>query len=488
MNLESGTQVGDYRLLSRIGKGSYGVVYEAEHAITRRIDALKLMLYAGPSAADDEQRFLREIQVQAALQHPNIAVVYTAFRTEWGPALAMERVRGLSLRAILDRGRPPLAEGIRYMLAALNGLSAAERLGIVHRDIKPENILITPDGDVKLTDFGLAHVINGARLTGTGENLGTPCYMSPEQVVATEPVDARSDVYSAGVVLYEVVTGNPPFTGTNGFAVMLAHRNTPPVPPVAKNPEIGELLNQVILTALEKDPERRFSNAREFHDALKEATAEPQPIPISAPLRMRRRSNYWRWGAMTAAAAVGVSGVLVVADRMASHRTVPAVEAHSKTVAPSVPVAPPPTPALQTPAEASVPAPEPEQAESAAPEPTRAATRHAQARSAPAAATRRPAAATSTQPRIISTTDAPEPVPSAPVEHEAALAPANSFEPPASTQTLPQPVTAAPALTASPAAPDAPIDPADAPKRRNAVVRAIGKLFHKRQNTSTTAK
>jgi len=92
MNLEVGAQLGDYRLLSRIGKGSYGVVYEAEHAITKRIDALKLMLYAGPCAADDEQRFLREIQVQASLQHPNIAAVYTAFRTQWGPALLMELV------------------------------------------------------------------------------------------------------------------------------------------------------------------------------------------------------------------------------------------------------------------------------------------------------------------------------------------------------------------------------------------------------------
>jgi serine/threonine-protein kinase len=126
----------------------------------------------------------------------------------------------------MDRGRPPLAEGVGYMLAALNGLSAAVSIGIVHRDVKPENILITAEGQVKLTDFGLSHVINGARLTGSGKNIGTPCYMSPEQVVGNEAVDARSDVYSAGAVFYEVVTGNPPFTGTNDFAVMLAHRNT----------------------------------------------------------------------------------------------------------------------------------------------------------------------------------------------------------------------------------------------------------------------
>jgi serine/threonine protein kinase len=498
MNLEIGTQLGDYRLLSRIGKGSYGIVYEAEHAITRRIDALKLMLYAGPCAADDEQRFLREIQVQAALQHPNIAAVYTAFRTEWGPALAMERVRGLSLRAILDRGRPPLAEGIRYMLAALNGLSAAEHLGIVHRDVKPENILITPEGEVKLTDFGLAHVINGARLTGSGENIGTPCYMSPEQVVATEPVDARSDVYSAGVVLYEVVTGNPPFTGTNGFAVMLAHRNTPPVPPIEKNPEISARLNRVILTALEKDPAHRFNNAREFHDALQEVVAEPQPIRVSVPRRLPRIRNYWRWVAVTAAAAAGLGGVLAIADRVAAHRSVPSVQAHTKTAPASVPAAPPPAPAPaiaidQTAPSTPAPAPPPEQAQAQDPEPPPP---QSPARSHKAAATpkRRPASPASTLPQFISTSDQPEPVvpkPSAEyaTEHPAPPPPAKSFEAAPAASAPPEPASAAPTPAPSPVGPDPQAaDAADAPKRRNAVVRAFGKIFHKRQNTNTTAK
>ena len=194
MNLEIGTQLGDYRIVSRIGQGSYGVVFEAEHVITRRIDAVKFLHDAGPGSADDEQRFLQEIQVQARLHHPNIATVHTAFRTPWGLALAMEKVPGEPLSAILKRGRPPLQEGVRFILATLSALHCAERFGIVHRDIKPDNILITPEGQVKITDFGLAQIRGSARITSSGESLGTPCYMAPEQVVGTNPVDGRTDM------------------------------------------------------------------------------------------------------------------------------------------------------------------------------------------------------------------------------------------------------------------------------------------------------
>ncbi|HEV2444699.1 MAG TPA: serine/threonine-protein kinase, partial [Candidatus Sulfopaludibacter sp.] len=288
MVLDVGTQVGDYRILSRIGKGVYGIVFEAEHIITQRVDALKLMLDAA-CPADDEQRFLREIQVQASLQHPNIATVHTAFRSPYGLALVMERVDGESLRAIQDRGRLPLALGVRYVLETLAGLDYAERHGVIHRDVKPENILITPEGDVKLTDFGLAHVMNLARLTGSGESLGTPLYMSPEQIDGMGEVDARSDVYSTGVVLYEAVTGRAPFSGTNGFAVMRAHREMQPPPPMDLEPAVGAQLNTVILKALEKDPAKRFQSSAAFHAALRQAIA---PAPVAAPPRVSRRPRF----------------------------------------------------------------------------------------------------------------------------------------------------------------------------------------------------
>lgn len=348
MNLEIGTQVGDYRILSRIGKGAYGIVFEAEHVITRRIDALKLLLDSGPCAADEEQRFLREIQVQASLQHPNVAAVYNAFRTDWGLALVMELVRGESLGAILGRGRPPLGEGVGYILATLDALSCAEGLGIVHRDIKPDNILITPEGTVKLTDFGLAQVLDAPRITGSGENIGTPCYMSPEQVSGTAPADARSDIYSTGVVLYEVVTGRPPFQGTNGFAVMLAHQNTAPAPPIELEPAIDPRLNQVILKALEKDPAARFQSAAEFHTALKDAVSQPAAVVEATQTpRKVRRPKRWR-AAIAFGFAVGVCGLAAWSGHfpLLHRNTPPPVTRHSSPPAQAAEQVPQDTPAV----------------------------------------------------------------------------------------------------------------------------------------------
>jgi eukaryotic-like serine/threonine-protein kinase len=337
MNLEVGTQLGEYVILSRIGKGAYGVVFEAEHSITRRVDAVKLMLDAGSSCSDEEQRFLREIQAQASIQHTNIATVYGAFRTPWGLALAMEFVRGKSLRTLLQAGPLAPAAATAHILAVLDGLSCAERLGIVHRDIKPDNILITENGAVKLTDFGLARVPNTARITTSGENLGTPCYMSPEQVTGEAPADARSDIYSTGVVLYEAVTGKPPFSGTNGFAVMLAHRSTAPVPPIALQPAIGPALNAVILKALEKDPLHRFQTAAEFRAAVEGAVV----APAAAVIRPRKAATRTAKVAAGTAAAV-VTLALCAAGAWVGRRSVPSAHSAARPVAPAAKPAPPP--------------------------------------------------------------------------------------------------------------------------------------------------
>jgi len=496
MNLEVGAQLGDYRLLSRIGKGSYGVVYEAEHAITKRIDALKLMLYTGPCAADDEQRFLREIQVQASLQHPNVAAVYTAFRTQWGPALVMELVRGESLRAVLERGRPPLEEGVRYVQAALRGLSCAERLGIVHRDIKPENILITQDGEVKLTDFGLAHVASETRLTGSGENIGTPSYMSPEQVIGTEAVDARTDVYSAGVVLYEVVTGRLPFAGTNGFAVMEAQCKTAPVPPRQVNPAVGTRLNRIILTALEKNPGRRFRSAAEFQQALEDAMAQPEYGSRNAPMQFRPRHRLWQWATAAAATATAACGLLAMAGHLvAHHATTPAAGAQAGRALSQPAVATPPAPVVEVagPTE-SVPAaaadapvapadvPAPPAASDRPVETIRPkAVRARKAATAPSHPVRTPAALP------LRFTAAEEPERTAPA---AALAEKpGSTASPAAAATLelsaPAPPEAAAPTPAADTAPQAE-KTAEAPaKHRNPVVRALGKIFHRRASTDT---
>ena len=465
MNLEDGTQLGEYRILSRIGQGSYGVVFEAEHAITRRVDAVKLMHDAGSSSSEDEQRFLREIQAQASLQHPNIATVYGAFRTPWGVALAMELIKGQSLRKVLEAGPLPTEVAIGYILAVLDGLSCAERLGIIHRDIKPDNILITETGTVKITDFGLAQVADSARITSSGENLGTPCYMSPEQAICSSPADARSDVYSTAVVLYEAVTGRPPFIGTNGFAVMMAHQSTLPVAPIELQPSIGGELNRVILKALEKVPDRRFQNAAEFHAALERAAvvAEARGTP-------RPAGRIWKLAAASGAAGVtlGLCGLGAWAGHWAMHRAAPA-----PVVRVAKPVPPPqgPAPIVPVAAPAVLPANPPEPAteaeKPAVPVPHRPVRRTAK-RTKP---TFHPASV----PRLeVSRTIPPDPGRPA----AASATPAPALPPPPAADPLP-------AGAAAPVAQNVP-EPVQ-PKRKNIFRRAIGRIFGHRETPPAQA-
>ena len=344
MSLEVGSRIGDYRIVSRLGAGACAEVYEAEHVITRRVEAVKILAEGHTPTPEEEQRFLREIQVQASLHHPNLAAVHNAFSTPQGFALVMELVKGESLRAILERGRMPLAQGVGYVLSTLSGLIYAEMQGVVHRDVKPENIMVTPDGSVKLTDFGLAQTQTSPRLTQPGTFAGSPCYMSPEQAMATTGIDRRSDIYSTGVVLYEIVTGRPPFQDKNGFAVMLAHQSTRPKPPIELEPAIGPALNRVILKALEKEPSQRFQNALEFHTALKAALAAalaPAAKPAAARARARRRV------AIAASLIACAGAVAASAPHFAEIRNWVAAVAKPAAAAPA-PQEPPPAP-VETP-------------------------------------------------------------------------------------------------------------------------------------------
>ncbi len=463
MNLEVGTQLGEYRILSRIGKGAYGVVFEAEHSITRRIDAVKLMLDAGTCSTDEEQRFLREIQAQASVQHPNIATVYGAFRTPWGLALAMELVRGKSLRSVLQEAPLSPSAAAAYILPVLDGLGCAECLGIIHRDIKPDNILITADGTVKLTDFGLAQVANSARITTSGENLGTPCYMSPEQVIGSAPADARSDVYSTGVVLYEAVTGRPPFIGTNGFAVMMAHQSTAPVPPIELQASVGVELNRVILKALEKLPDRRFQNAAEFHAALEQAVT---PAAIAAPATAPPRIPRARLAAAAAAVTLAICGFGAWAGHFTAHRVdfepLPPI-AKPQLPVPQPPPAPPPQPAPEAAAAAD---PRPEVVAPPAPARSRPARRVLRSRSP-----LRKAALPAAPPEVH--TVQPDPIPARQPATAFGNAPAPSLPP------RPLAVQLPPASEPPPPAGDP--EPVQ-PKRRNLVRRAFGRIFGHRGN------
>lgn len=211
---------------------------------------------------------MREIQVQARLHHPNIAAVYNAFRSGPHFAMIMELVEGESLQSLLERGSIAVQTGIDYARQVLGALAYAHAEGVIHRDVTPANIIINGSGDAKLTDFGLAIAATDLRLTRTGAPMGSVWYMSPEQVTASSTIDKRTDIYSLGAVLYEILTGRKLFDLDTAFAVMQSHVGMVPAPPSQRNRYVPPGLDDIVLKALQKEPNARFQSAEEFKLAL----------------------------------------------------------------------------------------------------------------------------------------------------------------------------------------------------------------------------
>jgi len=281
MSLQPGMQVGDYQILRELGAGGMGKVFQVRNVISDRIEAMKVLL---PDLLKDQalaDRFLREIKVQAALDHPNIAGLRTAMREGNQLLMIMEYVEGHTVDAYMAQGPIPLQNAVETCMKTLEALDYAHSRGIVHRDIKPSNIMITNTGVVKLMDFGIARVMNDPSLTQANQTTGSLYYMSPEQINGA-PLDGRSDLYSLAISLYQMITGQRPFDGTNTFSIMAAHLNQRPVPPVQHDPRIPAALSDVILRALAKDPNHRYANAREFHAALAGAMQTPVAAPAAA--------------------------------------------------------------------------------------------------------------------------------------------------------------------------------------------------------------
>ena len=223
MNLEIGSTVGDYQVVGILGAGGMGQVYKVRNVISDRVEAMKVLLPDLVNQPDLADRFLREIKVQASLEHPNIAALHTAVRVENQLLMLMEFVEGVTLDQKLKDGPLPAAEAVDYIMQVLSALDYAHARGVVHRDIKPANMMLTPEGVVKLMDFGIARSSADHKLTQTGTTVGSLYYMSPEQIQGVTAPDARSDLYSVGVSLYELVTGKRPFDGDSQFAIMSAH-------------------------------------------------------------------------------------------------------------------------------------------------------------------------------------------------------------------------------------------------------------------------
>ncbi|MGH9345500.1 MAG: serine/threonine protein kinase [Terriglobia bacterium] len=281
MSFEIGNRIFDYEITGVLGAGGMGKVYKVRNVISDRVDAMKVLLPDLAHQPELADRFLREIKVLASLNHPNIAAFHTALTFENQLIMVMEFVSGITLNERLQQAPLPLNRAVACADQALAALSYAHRQGVIHRDIKPANMMLTPEGGLKLMDFGIAKSATDPHLTRTGTTLGSLFYISPEQL-SGGAMDARSDLYSLGVAMYEITTGKRPFEGKSEYSLMAAHLNEAPRPPMEMNPALSPALNSVILMALAKNPDQRFQSADAFRAALAEASKGLEATTASA--------------------------------------------------------------------------------------------------------------------------------------------------------------------------------------------------------------
>jgi serine/threonine-protein kinase len=277
-------RLGRFEIVRLLGRGGMGAVYLAEDRKIGRPVAIKQIPIergAGEAAlAESRARFDVELRATGRLSHPNIAAVYDAFETGDSYCIALEYVPGISLDERLKAGPPLTAPEIARLggqIAA--GLDYAHRRGIVHRDVKPGNILLSEDGEAKITDFGIAKLA-ALDVTQTGIALGTPSYMSPEQI-QSQPLDGRSDQFSLGVLLYQMLTGRLPFTGSNAHAVLYSILHTEPERPAAIHAALPPAVDRVLAKALAKEPQGRYATCGELAREIAEALAAPAPATIT---------------------------------------------------------------------------------------------------------------------------------------------------------------------------------------------------------------
>ena len=313
-----GRKLAHYIITGKAGEGGMGVVYEALDSHLDRSVALKLLPHDALLDAARKQRFVQEAKTASALNHPNIVTIYDIASEDGVDYIAMELIRGSTLEQVLSRGRLPLKDALKWSVQIADALATAHAAGIVHRDLKPSNIMLNDRGDVKVLDFGLAKLSDATEIseeqetrtnrvvTEEGAILGSVPYMSPEQVEGRR-LDARSDIFSFGSVLFEMLTGQRAFQGANSMATMAAILRDDPPPPSTIVPDLPPELERIVSRCLRKEFDRRSQSMAEIRVALqdlKEESASGTLRPAAtAPPQARRKWPYWAGGALLAALA-----------------------------------------------------------------------------------------------------------------------------------------------------------------------------------------
>ena len=277
------TQLGRFKVVAELGRGAMGVVYRAEDAMLNRTVAIKTILMSADAAerAEYEARFYQEAKAAGGLNHPNLITIYDIGREGDTAYMAMELLDGVDLRQKVREGQLSVANALDIAAQVADGLAFAHEHGVIHRDIKPANIMLVSEGRAKIMDFGIARVRMSDVKTQTGSVLGSPKYMSPEQVTG-QRIDHRADIFALGVVMYEMITGRTPFGGADVTQLMHQIATLVPAPPSASNPSVPPMLDLTVARALEKTLERRYQSARELAADLRSCRAQLDETPAAA--------------------------------------------------------------------------------------------------------------------------------------------------------------------------------------------------------------
>ncbi len=324
MPILPGENVGPYRIIEQLGSGGMATVFKAYHASLDRYVAIKVLHPAFKQDPQFFERFKREARIVANLEHPNIIPVYDFNEHHGEPYLVMRFIEGDTLKAKMSHEPMPRAQILRLMRPVCQALAYAHQQGVLHRDIKPSNIMLTSSDSVFLTDFGLARMVQAGESTLSQDMMvGTPQYISPEQAQGLKELDGRTDIYSLGVVLYEMLTGRVPFSADTPFATIHDHIYTPLPLPSDINPKIEPAVERLLLKALAKNPADRFATVTDLLNALENTLGAPIPAAAPAPVPAKKGVPWWVWAGSAALILLVVAGLVVGGLLLRARRNAP---------------------------------------------------------------------------------------------------------------------------------------------------------------------